>query len=291
MAVTDIREHISRGGLFMGARDDYQAAQAVLCGVPMDFTVSFRPGARLGPRQIRDVSWGLEEYSPYQERELGEVSFYDAGDLALPFGNVDASLRLVQALTAAVIQDGKMPILLGGEHLLSWPAIAAVHERYPDLAVLHLDAHADLRQEYEGEVNSHATVMRRVVERIGGGNVYQFGIRSGTRNEWNFAGANTHIFPYEVVAPLRQVRSAISHRPVYVTLDIDVVDPAFAPGTGTPEPAGVSSGEIIQAIHLLAGLRLVGFDLVEVAPVYDQSERTSLLAAKIIRELLLLPRD
>lgn len=288
--MADMRDHLSRGGLFMGARDDYQAAQAVLFGAPMDFTASFRPGSRVGPRQIREVSYGLEEYSPRLERELGEVPFYDAGDLNLPHGNVAASLRLVQDLTAAVVEEGKMPVMLGGEHLVSWPAIAAVYARYPDLAVLHLDAHADLRVQYEGERYSHATVMRLVAERLGGGNIYQCGIRSGTREEWAFAYGHTHIFPYEVVAPLRQVLPTLMHRPVYVTVDIDVVDPAFAPGTGTPEPGGVSSGEIIQAVHLLAGLWLVGFDLVEVAPVYDQSERTSLLAAKLIREMLLLPR-
>lgn len=289
--MTDIRDHLSRGGLFMGARDEYAAAQAVLFGVPMDFTASFRPGSRLGPRQIREVSYGLEEYSPHLERELGQVPFYDAGDLELPHGNVLASLKLVQDLTAAVAEAGKMPVMLGGEHLVSWPAIAALHERYPDLAVLHWDAHADMRSAYEGERYSHATVMRLAADRLGGGNLYQCGIRSGTREEWTYAYGHTHIFPYEVVAPLRQVLPTLLHRPVYLTIDIDVVDPAFAPGTGTPEPGGVSSGEIIQAVHLLAGLRLVGFDLVEVAPVYDQSERTSLLAAKIIRELLLLPRD
>ena len=289
--MADIKDHLRRGGPFMRARDDYGTARAVLFGAPMDYTASFRPGSRLAPQQIRAVSFGLEEYSPHLERELGQVPFYDAGDLELPHGNVAARLNLVQDLAAAVAEAGKIPVMLGGEHLVSWPAIAALYARYPDLAVLHWDAHADMRAQYEGERYSHATVMRLVADRLGGGNLYQCGIRSGAREEWAYAAGHTHIFPYEVAAPLRQVLPALRHRPVYVTLDIDVVDPAFAPGTGTPEPGGVSSGEIIQAVHLLAGLRLVGFDLVEVAPVYDQSERTSLLAAKIIRELLLLPQD
>lgn len=275
---------------FIGAGKSYDDARLVIFGAPMDFTVSFRPGTRLGPQRIREVSWGLEEYSPYLDRDLAEVPFYDAGDLLLAFGNVSACLAVIRRAADMVVADGKIPLLLGGEHLVSLPAIAAVHARYPDLAVVHFDAHADLREDYAGEPHSHATVMRRVAELIGPRNLYQFGIRSGTREElaWARRHTNTHLFA--VAEPLAAALPALAGRPVYVSLDIDVADPAFAPGTGTPEPGGCTSGELLQAVAMLGGLNIVGFDLVEVAPVYDQSERTSLLAAKIIREIILSRR-
>jgi agmatinase len=282
-----LQQLTSGAGGFMAATGDYGAARAVLFGAPMDFTVSFRPGTRLGPQKIREVSSGLEEYSPQLDRELGEVPFYDAGDLVLPLGNVAACLQLIRQAAALIVDDGKIPLLLGGEHLVSLPAISAVHARHPDLAVVHFDAHADLRSDYAGEANSHATVMRRVLEVVGADNLYQFGVRSGTRAEFAYAREHIHSFPFAVTEALPAVLPELSGRPVYVSLDIDVVDPAFAPGTGTPEPGGCTSREILAAIHLLGQLDIVGFDLVEVAPVYDQSERTSLLAAKILRELIL----
>ena len=272
---------------FIGAGRSYDAARLVLFGAPMDFTVSFRPGTRLGPQRIREVSWGIEEYSPYLDRELGEVPFYDAGDLLLAFGNVPACLAVIRRAADMIVQGGKVPLLLGGEHLVSLPAIEAVHARYPNLAVVHFDAHADLREDYAGERHSHATVMRRVADIVGPGNVYQFGIRSGTREELAWARHNTNTHLFAVAEPLAAALPALTGRPVYVSLDIDVADPAFAPGTGTPEPGGCTSGELLAAVHMLGKLNVVGFDLVEVAPVYDQSERTSLLAAKILREFIL----
>lgn len=272
---------------FIGAGKSYDAARMVLFGAPMDFTVSFRPGTRLGPQRIREVSWGIEEYSPYLDGELGEVPFYDAGDLLMAFGNVPACLAVIRRAADMIVQGGKVPLLLGGEHLVSLPAIEAVHARYPGLAVVHFDAHADLREDYAGERHSHATVMRRVADVVGPGNLYQFGIRSGTREElaWARRHTNTHLFA--VAEPLAAALPALAGRPVYVSLDIDVADPAFAPGTGTPEPGGCTSGELLAAVHMLGKLNIVGFDLVEVAPVYDQSERTSLLAAKILREIII----
>jgi agmatinase len=286
---------------FMGAGEDYNGAALVLLGVPMDFTTSFRPGARTGPREIRDVSYGLEEYSPYQDRELGQVPFFDGGDLTLPLGNVAGSLEQVAGAVGRILGDGKFPLLLGGEHLLTLPAVAAAHCKYPGLAVLHLDAHADLRDTYEGEKNSHATVMRRVAEVIGAGNLYQIGIRSGTREEFAFARRHTRMWPDPMLSSrlletgepgrlsfaLGEAAAAIGDRPVYVTLDIDLVDPAFAPGTGAPEPGGCTPHELLAALSSLNRLQVVGFDLVEVAPVYDRAQITSLLAAKIVREAIL----
>jgi len=286
---------------FMGAGDDYGEAALVLLGVPMDFTTSFRPGTRTGPREIREVSYALEEYSPCQGRELDQISFYDAGDLALPLGNVAGSLEQVAGAVGRILGDGKFPLLLGGEHLLTLGAVAAAHRHYPDLVVLQLDAHADLRDTYEGEKNSHATVMRRVAEVVGAGNLYQIGIRSGTREEFAYARRHTHLWPDPLLAgrlpeqgepgwlssALAEAAAAIGDRPVYVTLDIDLVDPAFAPGTGAPEPGGCTPREVLAAWPLFNRLQVVAFDLVEVAPVYDRAQITSLLAAKLVREAIL----
>ncbi|WP_031518004.1 agmatinase [Desulfofalx alkaliphila] len=272
---------------FMGSTTNYNEATMVLLGAPMDFTTSFRPGTRQGPRQIRSVSYGLEEYSLYLDKDLANCRYYDAGDVVLPIGHVSESLRRIGEAVAQIVEDKKIPLLLGGEHLVSLPAIEQVAKIHQDLVLLHFDAHADLREDYLGERHSHATVIRRAADLIGGSRVYQFGIRSGTKEEFTYAKQNTNMFVDQVLEPLEKVVGQLQGRPVYVTLDIDVVDPAFAPGTGTPEPGGCTAREILQAVHLLKGVNLVGFDLVEVSPVYDQSERTALLAAKLVREVIL----
>lgn len=272
---------------FMGSIDHYEEAEIVLFGAPMDLTVSFRPGTRQGPQQVRLVSHGLEEYSVDQDRDLVNYRYYDAGDLILPFGTIQESLRRIGHVTGEILSDGKFPIILGGEHLISFPVIKEVAEAYPGLAVIHFDAHADLREEYLGERFSHATVMRRVVDLIGGKSLFQFGIRSGTRDEFDFARNNTNMYINEVVEPLIENIPYLKGRPVYVSLDIDVVDPAYAPGTGTAEPGGCTAKDILKAVRLLGELNVVGFDLVEVSPLYDPSERTALLAAKLVREAIL----
>jgi agmatinase len=275
------------GNAFIGATDDYTSAQAVIYGMPMDWTTSFRPGTRLGPKRIREVSLGLEEYSPYVDRHLEEIKYFDAGDIPLPFGNAERSIEMIQEYVSKILDDGKLPIGLGGEHLVTWGPVQAVYKKYPDLAVIHLDAHTDLREQYEGEHNSHSTVIRKVVDLIGGKNVYQFGIRSGMREEFYFAKEHLHFHPFTVLEPLKQRVEELKGRPVYVTIDIDVVDPAFAPGTGTAEAGGITSAELLAAVHALKGLNVVGFDLVEVAPVLDPTEQTQILASKVIRETLL----
>lgn len=273
---------------FMGSREKYEDADIVLVGVPMDFTVSFRPGTRMGPQQVRTVSIGIEEYSVYLDRDLADCRYYDAGDIVLPFGNVTESLNRIQEVTSHLLSHGKKPIFIGGEHLVTYPIVKAVAAKVPDLTIIHFDAHADLRENYLDEVYSHATVMRRVCETVGAQNVYQFGVRSGTKEEFAYAKENTHLFVDQVLEPLEQLLPTFKGRPVYITLDIDVVDPAYAPGTGTPEPGGCSTRDIIKAIHLLGQLEVVGFDLVEVSPVYDTNDQTALLAAKLIREAILV---
>lgn len=274
---------------FMGSTKCYEAASVVLVGAPMDSTCSFRPGARFGPRKIREVSIGIEEYSIYMNKDLADTSFYDCGDIDLPFGNVEGSLELIGEAAFEILSDGKFPLFIGGEHLISVPVIKKVYEKYGDsLAVLHFDAHADLREGYLGCSNSHASAMRRVTDFMPGRNIYQFGIRSGTRDEFEFAKSNTNMYTFEVIEPLKHVIQTIGERPAYITLDIDVADPAYANGTGTPEPGGISSRELIQAVKLFDSINMVGFDIVEVSPPYDASDRTALLAAKIIRDVVLI---
>lgn len=272
---------------FMGATEKYEEASAVIVGLPMDFTVSFRPGTRMGPQQIRNVSIGIEEYSVYQDKDLVDYAYYDGGDVSLQFGQVTGSLERMYQVAEKILADNKLPIMLGGEHLVSLPLIQAAAKKYPDLVVLHFDAHADLREDYLGESNSHATVMRKVCNLIEEKNLYQFGIRSGTKEEFEFAKDNTNMFVFEVIEPLKKTIDSIGNKPLYISIDIDVVDPAFAPGTGTPEPGGCTSKEILEVIHLLSGKNVIGFDLVEVSPAFDVSERTALLAAKIVREAIL----
>lgn len=272
---------------FLEAKDDYNNAKIVIIGAPMDFTVSFRPGTRFGPKKIREVSYGLESYSIYTDDSLENKNFFDAGDADIPFGNVEKSLDILENITEKILEDEKIPLYLGGEHLISYPIIKKVAEKYPDLVVLHFDAHADLRDTYFGEKLSHATVLRRISEHIKDKHIFHFGIRSGVREEFLYAQQHTHMYPIEVKTPFLKALQDLRNQPIYITLDIDVVDPAFAPGTGTPEPGGCNSQEILEIVSYFKNLNVVGFDLVEVSPANDLSDRTSLLAAKILRELLI----
>ncbi|WP_339060846.1 agmatinase [Tepidibacillus marianensis] len=278
------------GNVFIAAHPHYEDSEVIIFGMPMDFTVSYRPGSRFGPKKIREVSLGLEEYSPYLDRELTEVKYFDAGDIPLPFGNSERSVEMIGDYVSKILHDGKFPLGLGGEHLVAWPIIREVYKKYPDLILLHFDAHCDLRTDYEGEPYSHATPIRKATELIGGENVYQFGIRSGLKEEFEFAKEYMNFYPFEVLEPLKQVLTILDKkRPVYITIDIDVLDPAFAPGTGTLESGGITSKEMLAAIHEIArsGIQVVGADIVEVAPVYDPADQTAILASKMVREILL----
>ncbi|MGO0063732.1 agmatinase [Brevibacillus fluminis] len=277
------------GNVFIRSHANYEESQAVIYGMPMDWTVSFRPGSRFGPARIREVSIGLEEYSPYLDRLLEEVKYFDAGDIPLPFGNVEGSIDAIRSFVSQVLADGKMPIGLGGEHLVTWPVIQAVYEKYKDLVIFHFDAHTDLRDSYEGYPYSHSTPIKKACDLIGGKNVYSFGIRSGMKEEFEWAKENMHLYKYDVLEPVKQVLPTIGNRPIYLTIDIDVLDPSAAPGTGTTEAGGITSRELLDTIHFMAqnGANVIGCDLVEVAPVYDNSEMTQIVASKMVRELIL----
>jgi len=278
------------GNVFICSHQNYEESQAVIYGMPMDWTVSYRPGSRFGPARIREVSVGLEEYSPYLDRELEEVKYFDAGDIPLPFGNPQRSIDMIEDYIDSLLKDNKFPIGMGGEHLVSWPVIKAMYKKYPDLAVIHMDAHTDLRSEYEGEPLSHSTPIRKAAELMGGKNVFSFGIRSGMKEEFQWAKDNgMFIAKFEVLEPLKEILPKLAGRPVYVTIDIDVLDPAHAPGTGTVDCGGITSKELLASIHEIArsNMNVVGCDLVEVAPIYDPSEQTANTASKLIREMIL----
>lgn len=280
--------HIERFSDFMAATDDYAASRAVLFGIGQDFTTSYRPGTRFGPARIREASYGIEEFSYHSRKTLAERRFFDLGDVAVVFGDVRESLSRAEAVARKLFADGKLPVMMGGEHLVTLPCVTAAHAKYGnDLLLLQFDAHADLREDYLGNPLSHAAVMRRCLDFLPSKNLYQFGIRSGTAEEFELGSTRCNLFPHEVLGPLREVLPTLRQRPVYISIDIDVMDPAFAPGTGTPEPGGISSREMIDAVLAMQGLNVVGFDVVEVAPGLDHTDRTAILGAKLIREAIL----
>lgn len=272
---------------FIAAEADFDEARAVIFGAPFDGTTSFRPGTRFGPGAIRAESDGIETYSPYQNKDLEEIAVFDSGDLLLPFGNTEAVLEEICARTAEILEAGKMPVMLGGEHLVTLGAVRAMVQKYPELHIIHFDAHTDLRDDYLGERLSHATVIRRCHDLLGDGRIHQFGIRSGERAEWDFAFAHTDFHPFNVKDVLDVVLALGSDVPVYVTLDLDVLDPSLFCGTGTPEAGGVFFQDLEEALLALEALNVVGFDMNELSPHYDASGVSTAVACKVLREMLL----
>ena len=274
-------------GRFLGMTAGEATAQWVYFGVPMDFTASFLPGSRFGPARIREASYALETYSPVLERDLSELAVADLGDLEFAFGNTSGALDRISRTAREILGHGQRFLAVGGEHLITLPLLRSVVQQYPDVVVIHWDAHADLRDTYLGDPYSHATVLRRVAEIIRPGNLYQFGIRSATREEMEYARAHSHLYLESVREPLARVLPELMGRPLYVTIDLDVIDPGAFPGTGTPEPGGISAAEAFEGLRLLSGRNVVGMDLVEAMPLQDVSQRTALLAAKMVRDALL----
>ncbi|MEE0205490.1 MAG: agmatinase [Peptococcaceae bacterium] len=272
---------------FIAAEADFDEARAVIFGAPFDGTTSFRPGTRFGPGAIRAESDGIETYSPYQNKDLEDIAVFDSGDLLLPFGNTEAVLEEICARTAEILEAGKMPVMLGGEHLVTLGAVRAMVQKYPELRIIHFDAHTDLRDDYLGERLSHATVIRRCHDLLGDGRIHQFGIRSGERAEWDFAFAHTDFHPFNVKDVLDVVLALGSDVPVYVTLDLDVLDPSLFCGTGTPEAGGVFFQDLEEALLALEALNVVGFDMNELSPHYDASGVSTAVACKVLREMLL----
>ena len=273
---------------FIGCESSFEEASIVLYGAPFDSTTSFRPGARFGPSAMRHESFGLETYSPYQDKDLIDISVFDSGDLELCFGSSEIALSDIQKRAEEILKAGKFPLLLGGEHLVTLGAVRAAAEKYPDLHIIHFDAHADLRDDYLGAKLSHACVLRRCHEIVGDGHIHQFCIRSGEREEFQFASRHTDFHPFTFEGLGETVRELKEKQvPVYFTIDLDCMDPSVFPGTGTPEAGGVSFLELLKAIRTVSQANLVGADVNELAPMLDASGVSTATACKVLRELLL----
>ena len=272
---------------FFGCDNEYATSRIVVFGAPFDSTTSFRPGTRFASKTMRSESFGLENYSLYQDRDVSDVPFFDAGDLELCLGDAERALRQIEDFADGIYADGKLPLMIGGEHLVTLGAVRAIASRCPDLHIIHFDAHADLREDYLGARLSHAAVVRRRHEQVGDDRIFQFGIRSGDREEmeWGRGHVVTHRFDFE---GLSETIASLEGKPIYFTLDLDVLDPAVFPGTGTPEAGGVTFPQLLDAMREVTKRRIVGCDINELCPVYDQSGASTALACKVLRELLLL---
>lgn len=270
----------------LGCGSDFDNADIVIFGAPFDSTTSFRPGTRFASKAIRNDSFGLETFSPYQNRDLTDYNIHDGGDLELCFGDTTSALAEIEAAVDIIIHAKKIPFMIGGEHLVTLGAVRSVYKKYSDLHIIHFDAHTDLRDDYLGAKLSHATVIRRCHDILGDGKIYQFGIRSGEKSEFEFAEKHNYINKFNLNG-LDEVIQKLQDKPVYFTLDLDVLDPSVFPGTGTPEPGGVSFMELLNAAIKVCKLNIVGCDVNELSPVYDQSGASTAVACKIIREMLL----
>lgn len=276
---------------FIACDAEYKDARIVLFGAPFDSTTSYRPGARFGSAAMRHESYGLETYSPYLDRDLEDIEIFDSGDIELPMGSAEMALDALSERTAEILDDGKLPFMMGGEHLVTLGAFREVQKRYKDVHLIQFDAHADLRDDYLGVKLSHACVMRRCHDLIGDGRIHQFGIRSGDRSEFDFARAGHTDFHPLSLEGVDAVVEALEKQqvPVYLTIDLDVLDPAIFPGTGTPEAGGVSFNELREALMTICSrLNIVGLDVTELAPTLDASDVSTAVAGKLVRELLLI---
>lgn len=273
---------------FLACEASYEEAGIVLFGAPFDSTTSFRPGARFGSAAIRHESYGVETYSPYQDKDLEEIKVFDSGDLELCFGSAERALADIEERADRILADGKLPLLVGGEHLVTLGSVRAAARKYPELHIVHFDAHADLRDEYLGVSLSHACVIRRCHDLLGDGRLHQFCIRSGLREEFEFAKKHTDFHPFsfdglqETVEELRR-----TNVPVYLTIDLDCLDPSCFPGTGTPEAGGVNFPQLLEAILAVCQCNVVAADVNELAPSLDTSGISTAMACKVMRELML----
>ncbi len=271
---------------FIGCDAEYEEASLVLFGAPFDSTTSYRPGTRYGSSAIRHESFGLETYSPYQDADLTDYNIFDSGDLELCFGSAEAALADIEERAKQILQDGKFPLLIGGEHLVTLGAFCAILKKYPDVHIIHFDAHTDLRDDYLGAKLSHACVIRRCHDLIGDNRIHQFCIRSGERDEFRFAKEHTNLHKFNFEG-LKETVAKLGNVPVYFTIDLDCLDPSAFPGTGTPEAGGVSFMELLSAIEAVCTCNVIGADVNELSPMLDTSGASTALACKIVRELML----
>lgn len=266
---------------WMGQNKDYKTSNIVMLGMPFDGTVSYRPGSRFAPEQIRLASWGLEEYSPYFDKHLEDCNFHDAGDLEFPLGNTEKSLEVIKNNVEEIYRDSKRVFGIGGEHLVTLPEIQAVSKYVDNLAIVHFDAHTDLREEYLGEPLSHSAVIRHSAEIVGFENLKQIGIRSGMKEEFEL------MKKYGTLIHEHSELDCFKNKNIFVTVDLDVLDTSIMPGTGTPEVGGLNFNQLVDWFKYLSNFNIIGADVVELAPDYDASGASTAVATKVIRELLM----
>lgn len=274
--------------VFQSCDKEYKDSSVVIFSSPMDATCSFRPGTRFAGPAIRQDSIGMEWYSPYFNMDLKDYGTCDIGDLELPMGDVEKDLKEISRVTSLILKDGKKTMMIGGEHLVTLGTIREYVKKYKDLNIIHFDAHTDLREEFLGRELSHATVLRKCYDLLDGGTIYQFGIRSGDRSEFEWAKTHIHQHLFDTEG-LDEAIEALKDKPVYITIDLDVLDPSVFPGTGTPEAGGITFKELEAAILKMRKLNnIVGADMVELSPDYDTSHVSTQVACKVLRELVLL---
>ncbi len=271
---------------FISANASFEQSKIVILGCPYDGSASFRPGARFGPSAIRRASWGIETFSPYFGRDLNQLTVHDMGDLELPLGEKKASLGSIRKALRTILSKKKFPILLGGDHLITLSIVEEILRVYPHLYLIQIDAHMDLREDYLGEALSHSTVMRRVVDHLDEGRLFQVGIRSGTEEEFKLAKKIKSIVPFDR-GSLRSMVRRLRNQPVYISLDLDVIDPSLLPGVGTPEPGGFTFERFLSLLKELQPLHVIGFDMVELTPDYDPTQVSSITASVLLREMIL----
>lgn len=273
---------------FQSCEAEYKDSDVVIFSCPMDTTCSFRPGTRFAGPAIRTDSFGVEWYSPYFDMDLKDYQTCDVGDLDLPIGDVKKALKIIEEATSTILKDHKRPMMIGGEHLVTLGVIRSMVKKYPDLHIIHFDAHTDLRDEFFGMKLSHANVLRRCHDLVGDDRIYQFGIRSGSKEEFEWAKVHTHLTKFTLDG-LNEAIQKLQNKPVYITIDLDVLDPAYFPGTGTPEAGGITYKELLEAIMKFSKLnKIVGADIVELSPQLDTSGASTAVACKTLREMVLL---
>ena len=267
---------------FIGSTENFNEADIVMLGMPYDGTCTNRSGARFAPQAIRSESVGIEVYSPTFDKNLDDVCFYDAGDLEFPFGNTKKVLEIIEKNVNDIYMSAKKVLGIGGEHLVTLPEIKAILPHYNNIALVHLDAHTDLRKDYLGETLTHSGVVRQIADLIGFENIVQAGIRSGERDEWKLMQEhNTLIYePGEL--------SRLKDKNVFLTIDLDVLDPSLMSGVGTPEAGGMTYKELMSWIAALKEYNIIGADIVELAPDYDISKKSTATACTLIREVLMI---
>lgn len=276
---------------FMSMDSSYESSDLIVFGVGFDGTTSNRPGTRFASSAMRKEFDGLETYSPVLNLDMEDFNICDIGDLELSIGNTEKVLDEIYENVRTLINDNKIPFMIGGEHLVTLPAFKAVYEKYNDIYVLHFDAHTDLREEYNNCKNSHATVIKRIWDIVGDEKIFQFGIRSGTKEEFDFSLNKNHTY-MEVgnIITFKEIVKSLVGKNVYLTIDLDVLDPSIFPGTGTPEPGGITYKELENTFKILKQyeINIVGCDIVELSPDYDITKVSTITACKVLRELSLV---